>query len=459
MKTFDVVVIGGGPGGYVAAIEAAKHGLTVALVEKDQLGGTCLNRGCIPSKTLLRFAEAAELIAKAEKWGIHAGKPEFDVGKMMAQKNQVIERLRGGVASLLRAGKIEHVRGLGTVRPDRTILVNQDGTEVILQARNVILATGSVPSLPPIKGLEQAKVQTSDTIFDMERIVKSLVIVGGGVIGVEFACIYSAFGAEVTLVEMAERLIPSEDADAARVLTQALKKNRVRIITGAKVEEVRENGGQKEVLVQTGQSTQTLVAEEILVASGRKANWNGLEQLDLPKNRNVVQVNEYLETGIKGIYAVGDLIGGWQLAHVASAEGTVAAANIAGKRRKMNYRVVPRCIYSHPEIASVGISLEEANRQGYKARTEVFRLSANGKALAMDETDGFVKLIVDEKYGEVLGAVMVGPHVTEMISEVSAFIALEGTIEEMASMIHPHPTISESLMEAAGLLDKTARHN
>jgi dihydrolipoamide dehydrogenase len=450
MKTYKVAVVGGGPGGYVAAIRAAKEGQTVALIEADELGGTCLNRGCIPSKTLLRHAEVIEDIQAAKSWGIETGEMQLSLEKMMARKDEVIKRLRTGVASLLKAGKVDVYKGKGTVRPDKTIAIDGASPQTI-QAEQVILATGSVPFVPPITGMDQVAVHTSDTIFGLREIPESIAIIGGGVIGVEFACIFASLGTRVTVVEMAERLVPNEDPDASRALQKALQKKRVTILTGARVESLAQTDSGKQVrIVDASGKSQELACPEVLVAVGRRPNLSGIESLGLAMNGPFVAVDKHLETSIKGIYAVGDLIGGWQLAHVASAEGTVAARNAAGEHVTVDYKVVPRCVYTLPEIASVGLTEEEARGQGYRVKVETYPFSGNGKALAMDQREGFVKLIAEEKYGEILGVVLFGAHVTEMIAAPSAFIHLEGTVEELAGMIFAHPSVSETIMEVAG---------
>lgn len=452
MKTYDVIVVGGGPGGYVAAIRAAQYGRRVALVEGDHLGGACLNRGCIPSKTLLRFAETLELIEQAKSWGIDTGEVALDFSKMTARKNKVIQQLRGGVAMLMKRGGIEVHRGFGTVHPDKTVTVRtSNGQEEQLRAESVILATGSAPVLPPIEGLAESGVHSSDTIFELESIPESIAIVGGGYIGVEFACMFSALGARVTVVEAAATILPNEDPDAAAALAKALIHNGVTLFTGTKVQSFRRvAGGRLEVAVQGEKGeTRVLNVSEAVAAVGRKPNTKGLEMLDLKRNGPFVAVNERQETNLAGIYAVGDLAGGWQLAHMASAEGTVAAANASGRALTLDQRAVPRCIYTHPEIASVGLGEAEALKLGKKVKTVAYPLPSTGKGMAMDARSGFIKLIAEETHGEIIGVVMVGPHVTEMISEASAYIHLEGTVEELASMIHPHPTLSEGLGEAA----------
>jgi dihydrolipoamide dehydrogenase len=460
MKEYDVVVIGGGPGGYVAAIRASKLGRKVAIVEADHLGGTCLNRGCIPSKTLLRHSEAIELIRKAKSWGIESGEISFSLEKMMTRKDQVIKRLRTGIASLLKTGKIDLYQGYGIVNPDRTITVAADSQHEQIKAESVIVATGSTPVIPSIEGIDQVDVHTSDTIFDIKEIPKSLVIVGGGVIGVEIASIFSSLNVEVTIVEMADRLVPSEDPDASALMEKWLKKEKVKILTGTKVQAFQQSDRGKIVTVQKPDGQiQQLTSEQVLIAIGRKPNLSAISDLDLAMNGPFVSVNQRMQTSIPNVYAVGDVIGGWQLAHVASAEGLIAAANASGHEEEIDYRVVPRCIYTIPEIASVGIREEEAKAKGYCVKVEKYPLMAIGKALAMDEREGFIKIIAEEKYGEILGVVMVGPHVTEMISEASAFMYLEGTVEELAKMIHPHPSLSEGLFEAAAAWMGQGVHN
>lgn len=449
MKSYQVAVIGGGPGGYVAALRAAQEGKTVALIEAEQLGGTCLNRGCIPSKTLLRHAEIIDDVKEAKAWGIETGELVLSLDKMIARKNQVVQQLRNGVGYLLSSGNVDVYTGIGTVRPDKRIHI-AGAEETVIQADAVIVATGSVPFVPPIPGIEQTAYHTSDTILDIVEIPESIVIIGGGVIGVEFACIMRSLGTEVAVVEMADRLVPMEDPDASAALHKALRKKGVSIYTNTRVTSVSGEDGRSLVhIADPSGKAGVLSCSEILVAVGRRPNLSAVSGLGLEMNGPFVSVNAYLETSLPGIYAVGDLIGGWQLAHAASAEGTAAALNASGLRIPVNYRVVPRCIYTQPEIASVGFTEEEARAKGYEVKTETHRLAANGKALASGQKEGFVKLIADQKYGEILGAVIVGAHATELISAPSAMMHLEGTVEELAGMVYPHPSIAESLTEAA----------
>lgn len=449
MNLYDVAVLGGGPGGYVAAIRAAKLGLSVVLIEGVDLGGTCLNRGCIPSKTLLYYAEVAEAIAKVREWGIETGPVTFSWDMMLSHQTQVMERLRAGVAGLLKTNKIVHLRGWGTMLNAKEIHVHSDEGDIKVTAKKIIVATGSKPLIPPISGLIDVPYHTSDTVFRMDRIPASMVIIGGGVIGVEFAAMFSAFGTKVTVIEAADRIIPNEDESASRALAKALKQRGVTIFTSAMVEEAKPAGTQIRLIsTKMGQQVEHL-AETLLVAVGRVPNLTGLEHAALQMKGRFVQVNKRMETNVQGVYAIGDLIGGWQLAHVASAEGLIAASNAAGGHEEINYKVIPRCIYTHPEIASVGMTEQEARDSGLPVKIQTSSLQGNGKAISMGESAGFVKLIADEKYGEILGVTMVGPHVTDMITTSSAFMHLEGSVTEWARLIHPHPTISESLFEAA----------
>ena len=450
MKTYEVVVIGGGPSGYVAAIRAAKLGKTVALVEARDLGGTCLNRGCIPSKTLLRHAEVIDSIEKAKSWGIETGPVKVTLSKMMERKDQVIQTLRNGIGHLMKQGKIDVLNGYGEVEPDGIVRVDQNGSEEKIKGDKLILATGSKPIVPPIPGLEEGRFQTSDTIFGITELPESLVIVGGGIIGVEFACIFAALGVPVTIVEMGSRIVPSEDPQVAKVLAKSLKKKGISILTATKVTAVEqgENGQTVHVESEKGQSG-VLDTGMVLLSVGRSPNLSAFDSLKLEMNGPFVKVDEHMATSLPNVYAAGDLVGNWQLAHVASAEGLVAAANAAGEEETIDYHVVPRCVYTSPEIASVGMTEEEAEQKGISFKVVKIDHAGNGKALTLDEKEGFTKLIADTTYGEILGVSMVGFHVTEMIAEPSAFMRLEGTVDELATMIHAHPTVTEALYEAA----------
>lgn len=450
-KTYDLTVIGGGPDGYTAALQAAERGRKVALIEEDFLGGTCLNRGCIPSKTLLKHAEVIESIEKAKSWGIETGDMILSFDKMRKRKDDVIEKLRGGIAFLLKQGKIDVYNGRGTaVTKHRIEIEKQDGGSQSIETKELIIATGSTPAIPPIPGLGDIQFDTSDTIFDISDIPASVVIIGGGVIGLELACIFQSLQSKVTIIEAAPSIIPQEDEEASKLLERELKKKGIHIAKKTNVTEVTESEGVKAVHATDDKGeTHIFTAERLLVCVGRRPNVSAVSQLDLQLDGPFIKVNDQMQTSAEGVYAVGDVAGGYQLAHAAMAEAAVAVSNICGEHEKMNADIMPRCIYTLPEVASVGLTEKEAKAKGLHVQTERFDLAASGKALAAGVQSGFIKLVYDTAYGEVIGATMVGPHVTEMISEASSFMYLEGTAEEMAKMIHPHPTISEGFYEAA----------
>jgi len=459
MQKFDVAILGGGPGGYVAAIRAAKEGLAVALVEGRDLGGTCLNRGCIPSKTLLKHAEVLEQIKNAQAFGITVNDVSYSIEAMVERKNNVVTTLKSGIKGLLKQNKITVFEGYGSVSENKTIAISSDKENTTIQAENIILATGSKPFVPPLPGLDDVSYYTSDTIFDIEKVPSKLVIVGGGVIGLEIGCIFNRLGSEVEIVEMADRIIPNEDEDATKFLTKQLKKSGISIHTGTKITGFKQGYGKTIVEMEKNQKQQIIETDSVLVAVGRIPNVTGIEELPVTFEGKFVKVNQFMETSIPGIYAIGDLIGGYQLAHAASEEGVRAVKHIV-EQEIYGEALMPRCVYSFPEIASVGLTETEAKKAGYKVKVKKVDLAANGKAITANENNGFMKIIADEKYGEILGVVMVGAHVTEMISAGTAFMHLEGTIEEIESMVFPHPTVSEALFEtAAAWMGKGIHYN
>lgn len=448
MKQYDVAIVGGGPGGYVAAIRAAKAGLSVAIIEGDELGGTCLNRGCIPSKTLLKHAEVMDQIKHADELAIHVDSYSIDLKQMVERKNKVINQLNSGIKALLRQNKVKAYQGFGYVHDDKKITIKSAEKEYVIEATSIILANGSEVAMPQIPGIEDINVYTSDTIFDVKDIPEYLVIVGGGVIGMEIACIYNSFGSKVEIIELADRILPLEDKEASAFLQKQLEKKDVVFRTESKVTHFENVDGKSFVHMEEDGKKTFIPADAVLMCVGRKPNKTGLDDLSVTFDGPFVKTDNNLQTSISGIYAIGDLIGGYQLAHAASEEGIKAVEHITNENVK-NSTLMPRCVYTFPEIASVGLTEKEAKEQGYRVKIKKIDLAANGKAIAANENSGFMKIIADEKYNEILGVVMTGSHVTEMISQATAFMHLEGTVDEIASMVFPHPTISEGMFEAA----------
>jgi dihydrolipoamide dehydrogenase len=449
---YNVAVIGAGPGGYVAAIRAAQLGAKVAIIEKQYMGGTCLNVGCIPSKAMLHVAETLYNLSAMEELGIQlASAPTFDMAKAMAFKDKVVKRMTSGVSSLMKANNIDVFDGLGTVDASRTITVaKSDGSTTQLSADKVILATGSVPLMPPFPGVDGKNVINSDTCWSLTRKPESVICVGGGVIGVELACMFNALGTKVTIVEMLPHVLAPVDEEVRKLLVRLLSKRGIEIVTGAKVESIADDGKLKRVVASTEKGEQTFTGEYVLMAVSRRANTSGLEKLmeqGLDNERGRVRVNEKMETNLPGIYAIGDLVHGAGLAHVASMEGEIASDNALGHAAVMDYAVVPNPIYTFPEVAFVGLTESQAKEKYPEARVERFPWVAVGKAVAMDETEGFTKVIIG-KYGEILGAHIIGPDATNLISEFSLAMRGELTTDEIIETIHPHPTLSEGLREA-----------
>lgn len=449
---YDVAVIGAGPGGYVAAIRAAQLGAKTAIVEKQYLGGTCLNVGCIPSKAMLHIAEVLHSMESLDDLGISLPQPPtYDMNKGVAFKDKVVKRMTGGVGVLLKGNNVDIFDGLGTVDASRNVTVKmQDGSQQQFSANKIILATGSVPLMPPFQGIDGRNVMNSDTCWNLPKVPESLICVGGGIIGVELACMFDSLGSKVTILEMLPDILAPVDEEVRRQLVRILTKRGINIVTNARVESIGDEGALRKVAAQTEQGQKSYDAEYVLVAVSRKPNTSGLEQLmeqGLDNERGRVRVNERMETNLPGIYAIGDLVHGAGLAHVASTEGEVAADNATGHDAQMNYDVVPNPIYTFPEIAFVGLTGAQAKEQYPEARVERFPWTANGRAVGIDETEGFVKVILG-KYGEILGAHILGPDATNLITEFSVAMHGELTNEEIIETIHPHPTLSEALREA-----------
>ena len=449
---YDIAVIGSGPGGYVAAIRAAQLGAKVAIVEKQYLGGTCLNVGCIPSKAMLHIAEVLHNMSSLGELGINLPQPPtFDMKQGVVFKDKVVKRMTGGVGVLMKGNNIDIFDGLGTVDASRSVTVTKnDDSQEKFDADKIILATGSVPLVPPFPGIDGRNVMNSDTCWNLPDTPKSLICVGGGIIGVELACMFNALGSQVTILEMLPDILTPVDEELRKLLVRILSRRGIKIVTGAKVESLTDEGDEKKVTASTEKGQESYTGEYVLIAVSRRANTSGLEQLmeqGLDNDRGRVRVNEKMETNLPGIYAIGDLVHGAGLAHVASTEGEIAADNATGHPAVMDYNVVPNPIFTFPEIAFVGLSEADAKAKYPEARVDRFPWSANGKAVAMAETDGFTKVIIG-KYGELLGAHIIGPDATNLISEYSVAMRGELTVDEIAETIHPHPTLSEGLREA-----------
>lgn len=453
--TFDVAVLGGGPGGYVAAIRLAQLGKKTALIEKDSLGGTCLNRGCIPTKALLQSAEVYHLAKKAGNYGIDVTGPAFDYKRIAVRKDSIVKKLRSGIEYLEKSAGVHVVKREGKLSDAHTITV---GGEKI-KAKDIILATGSVPAWLPVEGMNTEGVVTSDEMLMLESCPESVLIIGGGVIGVEFAALFNMLGKKVTIIEMLDSILPGSDEEIASSMERSLKKKGIEIITGARV-----LGFGKETGVfceyEKNKEKKKVKASICMVAVGRKPVTEdiGLESINLQTKRGFIQTDEYMRTAVPNIYAIGDITGKVQLAHVASAQGLVAAANIAGENKKMCCEIIPACIYTNPEIAYVGLTEKQAREKGYEVKVGRFPVSANGKSMVVGEAEGFVKIITEAKMGEVLGAHIMAPRATDMIAELCVLMKSEGTVEELKDTIHPHPTVSEIIMEAAHDTDGLSCH-
>ncbi|WP_284036915.1 dihydrolipoyl dehydrogenase [Neobacillus sp. 114] len=452
---YDVVIIGGGTGGYVSAIRASQLGLKTAVVEKGKLGGTCLHAGCIPSKALLRSAEVFANAKHGEKFGVIAPEVSLDFRKVQARKEEITERLFKGVQHLLKKGKIDVYEGKGRVlgAGNVSVRLNNEDEDILLNCQNILIATGSRPRTLPGLEADGKYVMTSDEALQMEELPRSILIVGGGVIGIEWASMLIDFGIEVTVIEYADRILPTEDQEISKEAQRLMKKKGVKIVTGAKVlPETLEKGEGVSIKAEHKGKEVPYSADKLLVSVGRLANVEGfgLENTTVAVERGIIQTNEFYQTNEPDIYAIGDVIGGLQLAHVASHEGIIAVEHMAGeKTAPLDYTLVSKCIYSSPEVASVGLTEDEAKEKGYQVKTGKFPFRAIGKALVFGEADGFVKLVVDQESNKLLGAHMIGPHVTDMITELGLAQVLNATSMEIAHTIHPHPTLAEAIGEAA----------
>ncbi|WP_053959685.1 dihydrolipoyl dehydrogenase [Sulfobacillus thermosulfidooxidans] len=462
---FDLIVLGGGTGGYVAAIRAAQLGLKTALVDKAKVGGTCLHQGCIPTKALLNTAEVLHTFKHAGDYGLVAQDVALDYPKAVARKNKVVDQLYRGVQFLLKKNKVSVFEGYGRLKgAQRVEVLAQDGTTTLLEAKDILIATGSVPRQLPNVPFDGQRVLSSDDVLSRSDIPSSVVILGGGAIGVEFASMYNDFGSQVTIVEMLPHILPQDDEEVAEQLTKLLTRRGIKIYTSASFDpsslKIEDNKIHADV-VKADQSRVPVDGDVLLVAIGRKAVTEnlGLEDVGVEIQRGFIVVDDHYRTNVPHVYAIGDVIGGYLLAHVAAHEGMIAVETIAGKNPELlNPHRVPRVTYSRPEVASVGLSEQEARTQGYEVKVGIFPFRANGKSLILGEADGMVKLVADKKTDALLGAHIVGPHASDLINEMALAKFLEATAWEVAESVHAHPTVSEVLHEAALAVDGMAIH-
>src|SRR5450830_772893 len=450
IKNTDVAILGAGPGGYVAAIRAKKLGLNVIAIEKENLGGACLNWGCMPTKALAHTVEVIESVKKSAELGINIGGMDIDFKKVMARKDVVVSGLRGGLEYNFKKNGIEIVRGEGKlISQNKIAVIGNDGKDIEINAKNIILATGSHASSVPPFILDNAGILDNVGILSLKELPKSMLVVGGGVVGCEFSSIFSTLGTKVTIVEVMPRILLNEDEEVGDLIKKVFAKKGINVYTNITVKEVKRSGNQYICILSNGES---LTVDKILVSVGRKPNTEGIGlkeagvELD---SKGFIRVDKYLRTNVKNIYAIGDVIGGYQLAHVASAEGLVAIDNISGKNREMKYKVVPWAIFTLPEIGTVGLSKKQAEEKGYKVCMGMFPFKSSGKAFAVQETEGFIKIFTDSSTGEILGSTMIGPRATDLVHEIAVAMHGELPIDYIADTIHAHPTLAEAVMETA----------
>lgn len=456
MEHFQVGILGGGPGGYVCALRAAQLGLSVVMIEGERVGGTCLNRGCIPTKALVKSAELWREMKHANDFGLNAEGLSVDFSKVMQRKDQVVDTLVSGVEQLLKAAKVKVVKGWGKLKSPGQLEVFTGTDRTFFQVDDVVIATGSLPARLPIPGIDLLGVMTSEEILEDNTLPESIVIIGGGVIGLEFASIYRAFGVKVTVMEMLPTLLLNIDEEIPKRMLPLLKRDGIEVLTKTTVKEIAATEAGLVVKAEDSKGSREIVAAKVLIATGRRANLQGIdvEGLGLTVQRGAIAVDSRMQTNLPHVYAVGDVHGGIMLAHVASTEGIAAAENIAGKTVEMDYRAVPSAIFTHPEIATVGKTEQELKVEGVAYKTSKFPFTANGKALALGETIGLVKILADDQ-GVVVGASIIGPQASSLIQELVLAVNKRLTAEDLAQTIHAHPTLPEAVMEAAhGIMGK-----
>ena len=449
-STYDLAVIGSGPGGYVAAIRAGQLGLKTVIIEKEALGGACLNWGCIPTKALLKNAEIVSYIRRADEFGLKFDAFHPDYAAAMARSRRVVDRNTRGVRYLLRKNNVTHLEGAARLTAPNRVAIEPGGA--VIEAKNVIIATGARPRALPALPIDGQRIISSRESIILTDLPPSMAIIGGGAIGVEFAYIYAMYGVDVTIIELLPRLVPNEDADISAQLERSFRALGIKILTNAAVTGATPTPGGLTLSVEQNGAPQSLETAMALVAVGVQPNTEnlGLETIGVAVDRPGIRVDDYLSTTVPGVYAIGDVTGKMPLAHVASAQAVTAVEHLAGlEPQPMEYTNMPRTTYCNPQIASFGLTEAQAREQGYEVNIGVFNAMANGKALAMGETEGMVKLVVDSRYGELLGGHLIGPEVTELLGELSMTRMLEGTTLELGWTVHAHPSLSEMLKEAA----------
>lgn len=457
----DMIIIGGGPGGYVSAIRAAQLGAKVTVIEARELGGTCLNRGCIPTKALYRNAEIIHTLQRAHEFGIKVGAYELDVDQIHARKQQVVDSLVGGIAQLLKANNVELIQGRGEIKNPQTVVVTSaDGSQQEITARHIVIATGSDALIPPIPGADLPGVMTSDEILNFNSIPKRLAIIGGGVIGMEFAGIFNALGSEVTVVEFLPSILARVDSDLTKRLTTSMKKRDIQIHSGTKVTAITPGETGLVVEAEGKKGPISFEVDNVLVSVGRSPRVQGLnlDQVGVSYDRKGIKVDDRYMTNVPGIYAIGDVIGGAMLAHVASHQGKAVAETIMGLPANSKHEVVPACIFVSPEIATVGLTEEEAKEQGIAYKVSKFMFGANGKALSLGEPEGLVKVIATAEDSRLLGVHIMGPHASDLIHEGALALSHGMKAKDVSSAIHAHPTLAEAFDEAVAGLDSEAIH-
>ncbi|MDA3886333.1 MAG: dihydrolipoyl dehydrogenase [Candidatus Delongbacteria bacterium] len=454
---YDVLVLGGGPGGYTAAIRANQYGLKTAIIEKDKLGGTCLNRGCIPTKSILASTDILAKIKKSEDFGITVENIKVNIEKIIDRKQEIVDSLVGGLDKIFKLRKIEVFNNFGKITSNNEITLDSGEK---LTAKNIILATGSEPLILPFFNIDHKNVITSDDALEMREIPEKLLVIGGGVVGCEFAGIYKELGSEVTIVEMLKNLVPTEDAQVSRTLQTSFKKKGVTIKLKTKVEKVEIIEDDKVKIFFSDGSEE--IFTKVLAAGGRSINTkgNGIDELDLKlTDSNFIDINEKMQTSIDNVYAIGDITGKWMLAHVAATQGLVAVANIVGKVKVIDYDSIPSAIFTNPEIASIGAREQQLKEDGIVYKTGRFSFAANGKAKGLGETDGFVKVLTDESGEKLLGAHIVGPHASDLLQELVLIKSNKLSLHKLIDTVHPHPTLCESVLEAAESVFRMGIHS